>query len=66
MADWQKNDDGTFTYFGYGRRIEDAKLKEIMMDLVAGMSIREVAKDRRLPERAVREVFKFFNKMTDD
>lgn len=66
MADWQKNDDGTFTYYGYGRRITDDKLKEIMSDLILGVTIREVAKDRRLPIPAVREIFTFFNKMIDD
>lgn len=66
MADWERNDDGTFVYYGYGRRIEDSQLKEILTDLLAGVSMKRVAKDRRLNVRAVREIFRFFNKMSDE
>lgn len=66
MADWQNNEDGTFTYFGYGRVIEDGKLKEILAELVAGIAPRAIARERSLPIQVVNEIFRFFNKMADD
>ena len=66
LADWERNDDGTYTYYGYGRVIQDPKLKEILTDLIAGVSPRQVAKERKLPLKALQEIFNFFNKLKDD
>jgi hypothetical protein len=66
LADWERNDDGTYTFYGYGRVIQDPQLKAILTDLVAGVPIKQVATERRLPEKAVKEIFRFFNKMADE
>jgi hypothetical protein len=66
MADWLKNPDGTHTYFGHGRCLDDEKLKAIMLELAVGLSVRSVATDRKLPVSVVQDVFSYFNKLAND
>ena len=66
LADWERNDDDTYTYYGYGRCIKDKQLKSILMELVAGVQPTKVAEDRRLPLRAVMDIYNFFYKKMQD
>jgi hypothetical protein len=67
LADWERNDDDTYTFYGYGRVIQDKQLQGMLADLVAGVPIKQVAKERRLPPKAVKEIWDFFyEKMMDE
>lgn len=67
LARWEKNEDGTYTYNGYGRVVKDKQLKGMLADLTAGVSLKQVAKERRLPPKAVKEIWEFFyKKMMDE
>lgn len=37
-----------------------------MLELMAGVPMRKVASERKLPEAVVQEVFKYFNKMANE
>ncbi len=66
LADWQKNNDGTYTYFGHGHCITDMRMKAIITELMVGVTLRAVAKERKLPVRVVQEIYDFFNKLANE
>ena len=65
LADWQDNNDGTYTYFGHGHCIGDMRMKAIITELIAGITPRAVAKERKLPVRVVQEIYDFFDKLAN-
>jgi len=60
VADWEKDSDGLVTYYGYGRVLDDGKLKEILLELASGASAQAVAEKRKLNVRIVKDIIKYF------
>lgn len=62
MADWETDKDGLVTYYGYGRVLDDGKLKEILLELASGVSAKAVAKNRKLNVSIVNDIIRYFQK----
>lgn len=60
MADWEKDKDGLVTYYGYGRVLEDSKLKEIFLELASGATARAIARKRKLHVNIILDIIRFF------
>lgn len=62
MADWEKDKDGLVTYYGYGRVLDDGKLKAILLELASGVSVKAVAANRKLNVNIINDIIRYFQK----
>lgn len=60
MADWEKDEDGLVTYYGYGRVLSDKTLKDILVELATGDTATKVAKKRKLNVRIIHDIIRYF------
>jgi len=60
VADWEKDEDGIVTYYGYGRRLTDKTLKDILLELASGATPARIARERKLHVGIVNDIIRYF------
>lgn len=60
MADWEKDEDGVVTYYGYGRVVSDNTLKSILIELARGGAPFKIARKRKLNVRIIHDIIRYF------